>query len=86
MALSQRRTLLPSPEEGQKMPDAAYSKGDSSQLTQVVITLPLFLKELMKVALMETGKESVETEYLTGEKGPANLVLSIWDCISHHQY
>lgn len=45
VALSQKRALLPSPEEGRKLPDAAYSKGDRSQLTQVVITLSLFLKD-----------------------------------------
>lgn len=45
VALSQKRALLPSPEEGWKLPDAAYSKGDRSQLTQVVITLSLFLKD-----------------------------------------
>lgn len=47
VALSWKRALLPLPEEGRKLPDAAYSKGDRSQLTltQVVITLSLFLKD-----------------------------------------
>lgn len=57
--LSQRRVTLPSLEEGQKVPDAAKSRGHSSQLTWLYF---FFFKEVIEVALRETGKESVEME------------------------
>lgn len=58
VTLSQARVLWPSLEKGQKVPDAAESRGESSHLTCLVIRQFFFFKEVMKLSLRETGKVS----------------------------